>query len=85
MATQLMIDLCGARFAARHDRYRQPGPPLQTIRLREREIRACSASRSPRALREILTALEFGVADAPDGLDVSVPPSAGPPSPARPT
>src|SRR5207244_3508266 len=50
------------------------GPPLETIRLREARVEALlGAPISRDRSREILNALEFATADAPDGLDVTVP------------
>jgi phenylalanyl-tRNA synthetase beta chain len=78
LATRLMIDVCGATVL--------PGTidvgggwvgsdsPPQTIRLRDARVSGLLGVKVPRERsREILEALEFGTADAPDGLDVSVP------------
>ena len=58
-----------------HDRRRRPGAGAGDDPPARRARRAtCSASRSrARAAVEILNALEFETADAPDGLDVTVP------------
>ncbi|HEU4978374.1 MAG TPA: phenylalanine--tRNA ligase subunit beta [Solirubrobacteraceae bacterium] len=77
LATRLMIDLCGARVApgtidaGPWSRSEHPAP---VVRLRERRVedllgRAIARERQA----EILRALEFGVSDADDGLDVAVP------------
>ncbi len=51
-----------------------PGPAPQTIRLRSAKITSLLGVEVPvPRCTEILTALEFGVAEAPDGLDVTVP------------
>jgi phenylalanyl-tRNA synthetase beta chain len=74
VATQLMLELTGARLAPGTIDVGGPGPPPKVIRLRERrvaEILGRAIERSRQA--EILTALEFGVTEADDGLDVSVP------------
>ena len=74
VATQLMIELCGARLAPGHDRRRRrraaaahDPPPRRAGHepARRRRSRASAAS-------EILEALEFTTADADDGLDVTV-------------
>ncbi len=74
VATRLMLELTGARLAHGTIDVGGPGPPPAVIRLRERRVAELlgRAIERPRQA-EILTALEFGVTDAPDGLDVSVP------------
>ena len=48
-----------------------PGPPPAVIRLRERKVADVLGRPIARARQaEILEALEFGVTEAPDGLDV---------------
>jgi phenylalanyl-tRNA synthetase beta chain len=75
IAARLMIDLCGARLAPGTVDVGGPGPPPQTIRLREARVAGLLGAAIPRErCREILNALEFSTADASDGLDVSVPP-----------
>jgi phenylalanyl-tRNA synthetase beta chain len=75
VATQLMIEVCGARVAPGTIDVGGPGPEPKTIRLRSAKITSLLGVEVPvERCREILTALEFGVADAPDGLDVTVPP-----------
>ncbi|HWH95598.1 MAG TPA: phenylalanine--tRNA ligase subunit beta [Baekduia sp.] len=77
VATRLMIELTGAEvvggtidagpFAAR------PWPDA-TIRLRDHKVAGLLGLVIPRARqKETLSALDFGVADADDGLDVTVP------------
>jgi phenylalanyl-tRNA synthetase beta chain len=74
VATRLMLELTGARLVPGTIDVGGEGPPPKVIRLRERRVaellgRAIDRSRQA----EILTALEFGVTEADDGLDVSVP------------
>ena len=74
VATLLMIDLCGARVAPGTVDVGGPGPDPITIRLRDARISGLLGTPFPRERSaEILTALEFTVADADDGLDVTVP------------
>jgi phenylalanyl-tRNA synthetase beta chain len=74
VATQLMIELCGARVLPGTVDIGGPGPDPVTLRLREARVSALLGLDIPRARQaEILTALEFAVTDADDGLDVSVP------------
>ena len=74
VAAQLMIELCGARLV--------PGRSTSAVPGRRRRRSACATRGSTGLLgmsiprersREILGALEFTTADAPDGLDVTVP------------
>jgi phenylalanyl-tRNA synthetase beta chain len=77
LATRLMIDVCGATPV--------PGtidvggwaasiPPPASIRLRDARVSGLLGIEVPRERsREILEALDFATADAPDGLDVTVP------------
>ena len=75
LATELMIELCGARVAPGTVDIGGPGPAPQTIRLRDARIAGLLGAPIPRERsRQILEALEFGTADAADGLDVTVPP-----------
>jgi phenylalanyl-tRNA synthetase beta chain len=75
LATQLMIDVCGARLVPGTIDVGGPGPEPKTIRLRSAKITSLLGVEVPvNRCTEILTALEFGVAEAPDGLDVTVPP-----------
>jgi phenylalanyl-tRNA synthetase beta chain len=74
LATKLMIELCGARMLAGTIDVGGPGPAPQTIRLRDARVNGLLGTEVPRRRSaEILTALEFGTADAPDGLDATVP------------
>jgi phenylalanyl-tRNA synthetase beta chain len=74
VATQLMLELTGARLAPGTIDVGGAGPPPAVIRLRERRVAALlgRAIERPRQA-EILRALEFGVQEADDGLDVTVP------------
>ncbi|MEA2215376.1 MAG: phenylalanyl-tRNA synthetase beta chain [Solirubrobacteraceae bacterium] len=74
LATTLMLELCGARIVPGTIDIGGDGPPLQTLRLRERRVEAILGV--PVALgrqAEILRALDLVNAPAADGLDVTVP------------
>jgi len=78
VATQLMLELTGATVAGGTI---DAGPfatdpwPDATIRLRDAKVAGLLGLAIPRAKQKAtLTALGFSVADAPDGLDVTVPP-----------
>ncbi len=74
LATQLMIEVCGAAVVPGTIDVGGPGPPLRTVRLRDARVSGLLGIEVPRERsREILEALEFTTADAPDGLDVTVP------------
>jgi phenylalanyl-tRNA synthetase beta chain len=74
VATRLMIELCGARVAEGTIDVGGPGPEPVTIRLREQRVSGLLGAPIARArCAEILQALEFETADAPDGLDVKPP------------
>jgi phenylalanyl-tRNA synthetase beta chain len=74
VATKLMLELAGARLAPGTIDVGGPGPAPKVIRLREHRVAELLGRAIPRPRQaEILTALEFGVAEADDGLDVSVP------------
>ena len=75
VATQLMIELCRARVRPGTIDIGGPGPELITLRLRDRRVASLLGAEisRPRSA-EILRALEFGIAEADDGLDVTVPP-----------
>jgi phenylalanyl-tRNA synthetase beta chain len=77
LATRLLIELCGARVSPGTIDTAPDGEPPQTIRLREQRVQAILGMPVPRARQaEILTALDFAVADAEDGtLAVTVPPA----------
>jgi phenylalanyl-tRNA synthetase beta chain len=77
LATRLIVELCGARvLGGTLDRGPaaggRPAPP--PIRLRDARVSGLLGTEIPRARSaEILTALGFGVVEAGDGLDVTVP------------
>ncbi|MGA9857400.1 MAG: phenylalanine--tRNA ligase subunit beta [Solirubrobacteraceae bacterium] len=74
VATRLIVELCGATLVPGTIDVGGEGPPPQTIRLRDERVRGVLGVEVPRARSaEILTALQFAVADADDGLDVTVP------------
>jgi phenylalanyl-tRNA synthetase beta chain len=75
LATRLMVEVCGATVLPGMIDVGGAGPPPKTIRLRDARVTGLLGVEVPRTRsREILEALEFGTADAPDGLDVTVPP-----------
>jgi phenylalanyl-tRNA synthetase beta chain len=74
IATRLMIDLCGARVLPGTIDIGGPGPSPKTIRLRDARVTGLLGVEIARdRCAEILHALEFETAGAPDGLDVTVP------------
>ena len=74
IATQLMIELCGARVTPGTIDVGGPGPALKTVVLRDARIKSLLGVEVPRErCAEILTALEFTATDTDDGLDVVVP------------
>jgi phenylalanyl-tRNA synthetase beta chain len=74
VATQLMLELTGATLRPGTIDVGGPGPPPAVIRLREQKVADLLGRPIARERQaEILEALEFGVSEAPDGLDVSVP------------
>ncbi|HKH17665.1 MAG TPA: phenylalanine--tRNA ligase subunit beta [Solirubrobacteraceae bacterium] len=74
VAAKLMIELCGARPAGGTIDVGGPGPAPATIRLRDARTERLLGAPVPRAdAARILAGLGFGVAEAPDGLDVTVP------------
>jgi len=75
IATALMAELCGARIVPGTVDVGGPGPPPVTLRLRDARVAGLLGEAIPRErCAGALRALGFGVADAPDGLDVTVPP-----------
>ena len=74
LATRLMLELTGASLRPGTIDVGGPGPAPKTIRLRTQKVADIlgMAIAKPRQA-QILTALEFRTADAPDGLDVTVP------------
>ena len=74
LATTLMVEVCGARLVPGTIDVGGPGPAPKTIRLRDAKVTGLLGVQVPRSRSaEILTALAFGVGDAVDGLDVTVP------------
>jgi len=74
VATQLMIELTGATVKPGTIDVGGPGPEPITIRLRDARVSGLLGAPIPRErCAEILRALEFGVVEADDGLDVTVP------------
>jgi phenylalanyl-tRNA synthetase beta chain len=75
VAAQLMIDLCGAQLKpGTIDVGVGAGPPSEPIHLREARIEALLGRPiSTDRAKDILTALEFAVVPAEDGVDVTVP------------
>ncbi len=74
VATRLMIELCGARLEPGTIDVGGPGPEPPTIRLRDARVSGLlGVAVERRRSKEILEALEFGVEEASDGLDVKPP------------
>jgi phenylalanyl-tRNA synthetase beta chain len=74
LATKLMLELTGARLRPGTIDVGGQGAAPATIRLRTRKVAEILGMPIDRARQaEILTALEFAVAEADDGLDVTVP------------
>jgi phenylalanyl-tRNA synthetase beta chain len=74
VAAKLMIELCGARAVGGTIDVGGPGPEPVTVRLRDEKVERLLGAPVPRAEgAAILERLGFGVADAADGLDVTVP------------
>jgi phenylalanyl-tRNA synthetase beta chain len=75
VATRLMVELTGATLTPGTIDVGGPGPAPKTIRLRDARVAGLLGAPIARErCREILEALEFTVAEAPDGLEVTVPP-----------
>jgi phenylalanyl-tRNA synthetase beta chain len=74
VAARLMVELCGARLRPGTVDLGGPGPAPAPIRLPEARVSRLLGVHIPRRRqRELLQALEFEVADAPDGLEVRPP------------
>jgi phenylalanyl-tRNA synthetase beta chain len=74
VATRLMLDLTGARLVSGTVDVGGDGPPPKTIALRDARVSGLLGVDIPRERSaEILNALEFATAVAPEGLDVTVP------------
>jgi phenylalanyl-tRNA synthetase beta chain len=75
VATQLMLELTGARLVPGTIDIGGDGPPPKTIALRDARLSGLLGIEIPRERSaEILNALEFKTAWAHDGLEVTVPP-----------
>jgi phenylalanyl-tRNA synthetase beta chain len=75
VAAQLMTELCGARLSDGTIDIGGPGPRPPAIRLRDARLSGLLGAEIPRErARAVLTALQFDVADAADGLEVIPPP-----------
>jgi phenylalanyl-tRNA synthetase beta chain len=74
VATRLMLELTGARLVPGTIDVGGPGPAPAVVRLREAKVAAVLGRPIARERQaEILHALEFETAPAPDGLEVGVP------------
>lgn len=74
VATQLMLELTGARLVDGTIDVGGEGPAPVTLRLRDEKVTRLLGTQVPiREQADILEALEFDVHDAGDGLDVTVP------------
>ena len=74
VATQLMIELCGAKPVGGTIDVGGDGPPAETIRLRDARVAGLLGAPIPRErCDELLRSLEFTTREAPDGLDVQPP------------
>ena len=74
VSTRLMIELCGARLVPGTVDVGGEGPPPKTLRLRDAKVTRLLGTAVPVGEQaELLERLEFGVDDADDGLDVTVP------------
>jgi phenylalanyl-tRNA synthetase beta chain len=74
LAAILMTELTGARLVEGTVDVGGPGPAAKTIRLRDERTERVLGAAIPRdEAAEILRRLEFAVAEASDGLDVTVP------------
>ncbi|HYM57292.1 MAG TPA: phenylalanine--tRNA ligase subunit beta, partial [Solirubrobacteraceae bacterium] len=74
LAAKLMAEVCGARPVGGTVDVGGPGPEPRALRLREARVAGLLGAPIPRVEQaEILKRLGFGVAEAPDGLEVTVP------------
>lgn len=74
VAAQLMVELAGARLVEGTIDIGGEGPAPKTLRLRDEKVTRLLGTEVPLgAQAELLERLEFGVSDAGDGLDVTVP------------
>ncbi len=74
LAAALMVEVCGATLQPGTIDIGGPGPQPQPIRLRDARVRGLLGIEIPRTrTTEVLRALGFTVAEAPDGLEVTPP------------
>jgi phenylalanyl-tRNA synthetase beta chain len=74
VATRLMVELCGARIVPGTIDVGGPGPAPAALRLREARVERLLGLAIPRGEQaELLERLGFGVTQAEDGLEVTVP------------
>ncbi len=75
IASRMLVELCGARMVpGTLDARAAAPPPAAVLRVRTARVNALLGIEIPvEESRTTLTRLGFGVADAPDGLDVTVP------------
>lgn len=74
VATRLLVELCKAKMLPGTIDVAAELPPAPSIQLREQRVQAILGMPVTRERQaEILGALDFGVAETPDGLDVTVP------------
>jgi phenylalanyl-tRNA synthetase beta chain len=74
IATRLMVELCKARIVPGTIDVAAELPPPPRVALREQRVQAILGMPVPRERQaEILRALDFGVVESADGLDVTVP------------
>ncbi|MDA0174810.1 phenylalanine--tRNA ligase subunit beta [Solirubrobacter taibaiensis] len=74
VATQLMLELTGARLVDGTIDIGGPGPDPITLQLRDEKVTRLLGTQVPmNEQRDILERLDFGVHDSGDGLDVTVP------------
>ncbi len=74
LATELMLELCGATLVPGTVDVAQELAPAQTIRLREQRVRSVlGVAVALERQEQILQALDFSTRRAEDGLDVTVP------------
>jgi phenylalanyl-tRNA synthetase beta chain len=74
LAAKLMVELCGARLVEGTVDVGGPGPEASRVHLRDAKLSGLLGTSVPRPeAAELLSRLGFGVAEARDGLDATVP------------